>query len=127
MRGYIVVTNTQLRGFLDTQQLSGSVIYAPTPQLSGVYGVEEQEEVEYAALEVAREAAEGSGYTIIVALDLPGSVLAQGDEVQPGEIRGNFLIPWDDVDALYLISNIDEELEWYDSSESELCIAQAER
>ena len=101
-----------------------AAIYLPTVLLAEEYGVTDLEDIEYGALEIAREVAEQSHLPIIVAVEIDDSLVARGTEQRAGVIEGDFSIRMDEVVAFYLIKDHDEELEWYDASESALCLDQ---
>jgi len=99
------------------------ILYVPTPTLALKYGVSDEEETEYAALELARTDAESIKKPVIVAFELSEVSIASGSEIKAGVVTGKYSIRNPDVIALYLIYGADDELEWYDASESAICLA----
>lgn len=127
MRCYMPLSKSELALFVDSSHLHSILLFRPSQALALEYAVEEEEELEYAALELAREwaeSAERAEKQIIVALELKDEFLVGGSEIRAGRVEGAFDISYDDVVALYLIHNADDELEWYDASESATCLAQ---
>ena len=118
------MTKADLAAFSVSTRADVAAIYLPTNLLAEEYGVTELEDIEYGALEIAREVAEQSHLPIIVAVEIDDSLVVRGTEQRAGVIEGEFSISMDDVVALYLIKDHDEELEWYDASESALCLDQ---
>ena len=114
-------STAQLEEFLSKGSLSTSSLFAPTEQLASEYGVIDEEEIEYAALEIARNAAEDSGRQSIIALELDIDSKSPR-EISPGILDGDFALMWKDVQAIYLIVEEEQELTWYDASEATLCL-----
>ena len=92
-----------------------------------MYGVSELEEMGYAALEIAREGAENQSCQIIAALEIVAEKLVDSKEQGSGELHGSFSLTWQEVEALYLIPEEEEELEWYEVTEVQLCLAKVIR
>lgn len=127
MRGYVPMAKSELQAFIQSAAAMTRKLFLPTEQLALEYGVSDLEEAEYGALEVARESAEGAGQSFIVAFEFSDELIALGHEVAPGVLEGNFTLSTPDLVAFYLISDSEEELEWYDVTESEICLAKAVR
>lgn len=125
MRCYAPMSTAELNAFVESSRFDVSFLYVPSDALSVEYGVNDEEEIEYAAQEVARAAAERLSKPFIVALDVESEVVDRAVEASAGVIEGSFELNYSDVVALYLITGPDDELEWYDASESALCIAQS--
>ena len=125
MRGYVPMSISQTSNLLDAQLAHVPRIFITTVKLADEYGLAELEEIEYAALEKARTEAEVSKLHIIVALDFTEEVANAGVEHEPGVLEGEFTLALASVVAFYLIKGEDEELEWYDASESSLCLEKA--
>lgn len=123
MRAYVPMSIGQLSNFCENAGATVSTVCLPTPSLAGEYGVSELEDLEYGALEVCRSLAEVADDPVIVALELEAQTIEAGAEKNPGVFMGDFNIAFADVVAFYVITDDDEELEWYDASESALCLA----
>lgn len=123
MRIYIPVHRAELAEFHNEKKITTSKVFAPTKNIAASYGVTDDEEVEYAALEIAREVAETSQCQIILALEISEKLLLGGEELEPGALNGEFVFTWQDVEALYLVTGAEEELEWYDVTETQLCLS----
>lgn len=121
------MSHSTLVAFSEKLSATVSEIFIPTNSLMDDYGVNEHEEAEYGALEVAREFAEGSSLPFIVALEVTGAFIGKAQEERPGLLRGTFTFTSSEVVAYYVITNAEEELEWYDATELALCIAKVER
>lgn len=124
MRSYVPMSKSELESFVLSSSLVLDTIYLPTLALAEDYGVSDEEEVEYAALEIARAAAESKNKPFVVAFE---SVKISQKEIAPGVVVGEFPMQFGEVVAIYLIEDPNEELEWYDPSESAICLAKAER
>ncbi len=126
MRGYLPMTKSELADFCQGTHIHPSRIWLPTQALANDYGVSDLEDLEYGALEVARESAERDGQPFIVALEMDDEITNRGTEVAAGILEGQFSFAVSDAAAFYLILGTDDELEWYDSSEVALCLAKIE-
>lgn len=124
MRSYVPMSKSELESFVLSSSLVLDTIYLPTLALAEDYGVSDEEDVEYAALEIARSAAESKNKPFVVAFE---SVKISQNEIAPGVVVGEFPMQFGEVVAIYLIEDPNEELEWYDPSESAICLAKAER
>lgn len=127
MRGYLPISRDALTVFGESNTLSTTRIFVPTENLASEYGVSDLEEAEYGALEIAREAAEESGYEFIIAFEITTHIVSANTEAIPGVVDGTFQLANSDVVAYYLIIGPDDELEWYDATEVALCLAKAAR
>lgn len=135
MRCYVPMSTGELEAFIDSSSARFQTLYLPTLALAEDYGVSDDEEVEYAALEIARAAAESTNKSIVAALEISDSQLAtsitdavaSNKEISAGVIAGEFHLTFTEVVAVYLIEEPDEELEWYDASEATSCLAKARR
>lgn len=117
MRVYLPMKKSELVSFFQHRSFTSPVLIGPTPKVAQEYGVSELEEIEYAALEIARTRSESEKLHIITAHELPGSLLTQASEIEAGNLAGSFTLDWQDLVAIYRITSSDEELEWYDASE----------
>ena len=124
MRGYLPMSKAKLTALCESSRADVAAICLPTRLLAEEYGVSDLEEIEYGALEVAREVAEQSQVPVIVALEVDDSLITRGIEQSAGIIEGDFSVSMSNVVAFYLIKDRTEELEWYDASESALCLDQ---
>jgi hypothetical protein len=120
------MSKAKLTALCESSRADVAAICLPTRLLAEEYGVSDLEEIEYGALEVAREVAEQSQVPVIVALEVDDSLITRGIEQSAGIIEGDFSVSMSNVVAFYLIKDHAEELEWYDASESLLCLAQVE-
>ena len=127
MRGYLPISRDALSAFSERNLLSATRIFVPSEKLASEYGVSDLEEAEYGALEIAREAAEESGYEFIIAFELTTHLVSANTEGIPGVLDGTFQLATSDVVAYYLITGADDELEWYDATEVALCLAKVAR
>lgn len=127
MRGYLPMAKAELQAFIQSATVTVTQIFVPTERIAIESGASEFEEAEYGALEVARESAEGAKQSLILALELSAELIASGQEVLAGVVEGNFLITTADVVAFYRITDVEEELEWYDATESEAFLAKVDR
>lgn len=100
-----------------------STLFIPSAALAQEYGVAESEEMEYAALEIARASAEAATQSLILAVEVADEISQEAIEPAAGTVEGNFNVNWNDTDAIYCITGDDDELEWYDASEALLCLA----
>ena len=125
MRGYVPMAKSELQALIQSAAATAKQIFLPTEQLALEYGISDLEETEYGALEVAREFAEGAALSLIIAFEFSDEIIAHGLEVAPGVLEGHFTLKTSDLVAFYLIADAEEELEWYDASESEICLAKA--
>ncbi|MBM3703584.1 MAG: hypothetical protein FJW54_00745 [Actinobacteria bacterium] len=123
MRCYLPLSKSEFAHFIESSQMQCEILYVPTPTLALKYGVSDEEETEYAALELARTDAESIKKPVIVAFELSEVSIASGSEIKAGVVTGKYSIRNPDVIALYLIYGADDELEWYDASESAICLA----
>ena len=123
MRIYIPVHKAEVAEFLNQKKIITSKVFAPTKNIAANYRVSDDEEVEYAALEIAREFAEIAQCQIILALEISENLLLGSEELEPGALKGEFVFAWQDVEALYLVTGAEEELEWYDVTETQLCLS----
>ena len=119
------MNSNSLSAFSQSKKLASPYIIAPTEKVAERYGVSELEELEYAALEIARTKSEQEHYPIIATFDCADLIVADVIEVEPGIIDGTFLLLWEDLIAIYRITDEDEELEWYDVSEYFLLLEKA--
>lgn len=122
MRGYVAIGFGELQRLAGSSPLQISTMYLPTTALASDYGVSDLEEIEYAALELARDAAEYEGKALIVAVEIELDESSLEQEVEVGVIRSELTLSLDDVVALYRVTAADEELEWYDVTELSLLI-----
>lgn len=118
MRVYLPMKRGELADFMQSGNFSVSALIAPTPRVAQEYGVTELEELEYAALEIARTKSEHEGLEIIAAFELVQHSLSDASEVDAGVLHDTFTLKWSELIALYRITSPDEELEWYDTSEA---------
>lgn len=125
MRGYVPMAKNELQALIQSAAATAKQIFLPTEQLALEYGISDLEEAEYGALEEAREFAEGAALSLIIAFEFSDEIIAHGLEVAPGVLQGHFTLKTSDLVAFYLIADAEEELEWYDASESEICLAKA--
>lgn len=121
------MAKADLKAFVESASLEVSQIFLPTERIAVKYGVSDLEEAEYGALEVAREYAEKAEHSLIVAYEFSDELFAKGREIDAGVLAGNFGLILAGVVAFYLITNSEEELEWYDATEAEICLAKAKR
>lgn len=117
MRAYLPMNPSSLSAFSQSKKLSSSYLIAPTEKVAEDYGVSELEDLEYAALEIARTKSEQEHYPIIATFDCADLITTDVREVEPGIINGAFSFLWEELVAIYRITEADEELEWYDVSE----------
>ena len=117
------MSKSEFARFMESPQMPCEILYVPTSALALEYGVSDEEEAEYAALELARTDAELIKKPLIVALELSEISIASGSEIKAGVVTGKYSISYPDIVALYLIYGADDELEWYDASESAICMA----
>jgi hypothetical protein len=127
MRAYIPVNASVLHAFLMGENQSFTRLFIPSEGLANEYGVIDGEEVEYAALEIARASAEREVQELILALELSDKLIADAFEPSAGIVEGLFTFQWSAVAAIYRISSPEEELEWYDASEASLCLSKVTR
>lgn len=121
------MAKADLNAFVESASIMVSQIFLPTERIALEYGVSDLEEAEYGALEVAREYAEKAERSLIVAYEFSEELIAKGREIDTGVLTGNFGLISADMVAFYLITNSEEELEWYDATEAEICLAKAKR
>jgi hypothetical protein len=127
MRGYVPMAKAELKALIQGGTAAVSVIFLPTERIALAYGVSDLEEAEYGALEVARESTEGTELSLIIAFELSDQLIASGREIAAGVLEGHFSLTNSDVVAFYLITDSEEELEWYDATESDACLAKVNR
>jgi hypothetical protein len=117
MRVYLPMKRSELSDFLQKRKFSATTLIAPTLLVAQEYGVSELEEIEYAALEIARTKSENDKLHIITTFELPEALLNQVSEIEVGILLGSFILNQNDLVAIYRVTSADEELEWYDASE----------
>jgi hypothetical protein len=117
------MAKAQLQEFVETATSTVSQIFLPTERIALEYGVSDLEAVEYSALEVARESAEARALPLIIAYEVSDDLIATGHEMEAGILSGDFRLMFSDAVAFYLITDLYQELEWYDATESALCLA----
>ena len=117
MRVYLPMQRGELAAFVQSQSLATSLLVAPTQRVADEYGVTELEELEYAALEIARTKSEQDGCELIAAFELAQPLSHGLAEIDPGIVQDSFALNWNELVALYRITSSDEELEWYDVTE----------
>jgi hypothetical protein len=122
MRAYLPVESNALSAFAEVGELVSSYLVIPTEKVAQEYGVSELEDLEYAALEIARAKSEQNHFPIIATFDFIDSMTFNEKEVDSGIITGEILLRWENLVALYRITDEDEELEWYDVSEYSLLL-----
>lgn len=118
MRVYLPMNRVELADFLQSRNFSATSLIAPTPRVAQEYGVTELEELEYAALEIARTKSEHDGLELIAAFELVQHLSSDVSEIDAGVLQDTFALEWSELVALYRITSSDEELEWYDASEA---------
>ena len=114
-----------LSTFSQSKKLASTILVAPTEKVAQEYGVSDLEDLEYAALEIARTKSEQEHYPIIATFEFADSIPTDVTEAEPGVIGGSFSLNWDDLVAIYRVTKEDEELEWYDASEFFLLLEKA--
>jgi len=118
MRVYLPMNRVELADFLQSRNFSATSLIAPTTRVAQEYGVTELEELEYAALEIARTKSEHDGLELIAAFELVQHLSSDVSEIDAGVLQDTFALEWSELVALYRITSSDEELEWYDASEA---------
>jgi hypothetical protein len=124
MRVYLASTADELQEFLESQLLEIPEVYAPTPIYSAAHPEMDEEELEYSLSLLAAEDAlelidEKSGAPIVIALEVPESLLGSFDEISI-ELLG--AVEWKMVEAIFLVGDEIEDLTWYAPQEASAAI-----
>ena len=125
MRVYLASTADELQDFLHERSLDIPEVYAPTPMYFATHSEMDEEEIEFSLSLLAAEDAieltdEQSGAPVVIAFEIPESMLGSFDEVSANL---NSPLLWEMVEAIFIVGSDPEDLTWFAPQETESMIA----
>ncbi|MEN9687582.1 MAG: hypothetical protein RL381_594 [Actinomycetota bacterium] len=125
MRGYVGMTAQEVSEFLSSKIFDISDIYAPTSQFIADNPDLDEEEIEYTLSMVAAEDAvemksSTSGKACVCAFEIPREAISESHDMS---VSLNAPLRWENLEALFEVSEDGEDLTWFATQEIEANIA----
>jgi hypothetical protein len=126
MRVYLASTADEVDEFLRDKVLEISEVYAATPIYSSAHPEMDEEELEFSLSLLAAEDSlelvdEQSGAPLVLALEVPESILGGFDEVSASLTSD---LRWEMVEAIFLVGEDAEDLTWFAPQEASTTISE---
>jgi hypothetical protein len=125
MRGYVGMTAQEVSDFLSSKIFDVSDIYAPTAQFVADNPDLDEEEVEYILSMVAAEDAiemksATSGNALVCAFEISRESITESHDMS---VSLSTPLRWENLEAVFLVSDDGEDLTWFATQEIEANIA----